>query len=243
LLVVWTGTLETERFVELLASNGSLHWPLWQAKQLAWTIGWAIALAVPYAWMRVRKVEDEFSTLILPRALSVLALKYLTIDTTYWRLMDRPASVPIIANLQAATAAIVLAAMLGLLLFPTQRHEPRSRSLRTLLCALVGLWAMTIEIDRHYSSGAFVSHAEQVTFSIAWSIYAVSAVALGFRIRTAALRYVGLSLFAVTLLKVVLIDMNQVQTGFRILSFMGLGALLLGTSVLYGKLGSRLLGE
>jgi uncharacterized membrane protein len=35
--------------------------------------------------------------------------------------------------------------------------------------------------------------------------------------------------------------MNQVQAGYRILSFIGLGALLMGTSVLYGKLGPRLL--
>ena len=32
-------------------------------------------------------------------------------------------------------------------------------------------------------------------------------------------------------------------TGYRILSFMGLGGLLLGTSVLYGKLSPRLLAN
>jgi uncharacterized membrane protein len=68
-------------------------------------------------------------------------------------------------------------------------------------------------------------------------------VVIGFRLRAEALRYFGLALLAVTLLKVVLIDMSQVQTGYRILSFMGLGVLMLGTSVLYGKFGARLLGE
>ena len=63
----------------------------------------------------------------------------------------------------------------------------------------------------------------------------------GFRFRTAGLRYFGLGLFAVTLLKVVLLDMSQVQTGYRVLSFLGLGLLLMGTSVLYGKLSPMLL--
>ena len=55
--------------------------------------------------------------------------------------------------------------------------------------------------------------------------------------------FVGLGLFAVTLLKVVLFDMSDVQTGYRVLSFLGLGLLLMGTSVLYGKLSPVLLRE
>ena len=55
--------------------------------------------------------------------------------------------------------------------------------------------------------------------------------------------YLGLGLFAVTLLKVVLVDMGQVQTGYRVLSFLGLGLLMMGTSVLYGKLSPMLLRD
>ena len=47
----------------------------------------------------------------------------------------------------------------------------------------------------------------------------------------------GLGLFAVTLLKVVAVDLAGVGAGYRILSFLGLGGLLLATSVLYGRLG------
>jgi uncharacterized membrane protein len=44
-------------------------------------------------------------------------------------------------------------------------------------------------------------------------------------------------------LKVVLVDLSSAGTGWRILSFIGLGVLLLGTSVLYGKFSPVLLGE
>ena len=40
---------------------------------------------------------------------------------------------------------------------------------------------------------------------------------------------------------VVTVNLGQVSTGYRILSFLGLGLLMLGTSVLYGKLSPKLL--
>jgi uncharacterized membrane protein len=125
-------------------------------------------------------------------------------------------------------------------------EESMLRRLSLLLVALIVLWMGSIEIDRYFASvPAFIGTArpEQVTLSIFWAIFAVACVLLGFRVRAAALRFFGLALLAITLLKVVLIDMSQVQTGYRILSFMGLGAVLLGTSVLYGKFGPRLLRE
>ena len=80
-----------------------------------------------------------------------------------------------------------------------------------------------------------------MAFSIVWSIFAVMSVGAGFRLRLASLRYFGLGLLALTLLKVVTVDLGQVSTGYRILSFLGLGLLMLGTSVLYGKLSPKLL--
>jgi uncharacterized membrane protein len=117
------------------------------------------------------------------------------------------------------------------------------------LAILVVLWGGTLEMDRLFErmiaagSTTFTDPrlAKQVAFSIFWSVFAVSAVLAGFRFRTQGLRYFGLGLFAVTLLKVVLLDMSQVQTGYRVLSFLGLGLLLMGTSVLYGKLSPVLL--
>ena len=113
-----------------------------------------------------------------------------------------------------------------------------------------------MEIDRYFDFSAYASlirgtrgpepadaRAKHVLISAFWSVYAVACVALGFRLRAAGLRYFGLGLFAATAVKVMLVDLSEVQTGYRILSFLGLGLLLLGTSVLYGKLTPVLLGE
>jgi uncharacterized membrane protein len=79
--------------------------------------------------------------------------------------------------------------------------------------------------------------------SIFWSAFAIAAVAAGFATRTAGLRYFGLALFALTLAKVAVIDLRHAETGYRILSTMGLGGLLLLTSVVYGKLSPGLLHD
>ena len=232
---------------------GTLHWPLWQAKQLAWTIAWTIAAAGAFAFLRWRDA-DALPTARwqnwMPQVCCALAIKFLTIDTLLWRVLFPPANVTLIVNLEACAGAVVLAAlvMLFVLGLPVARHteEIKLRRMVSLLGALILLWTGSIEIDRYFAASVVFNGAvrpEQVLLSIFWSIFAVACVLLGFRVRAAELRFFGLGLLAVTLLKVVLIDMSQVQAGYRILSFMGLGALMLGTSVLYGKLGPRLLRE
>jgi uncharacterized membrane protein len=91
--------------------------------------------------------------------------------------------------------------------------------------------------------GDDAARAGQVAISVFWSIYALGCIVLGFAIRLAGLRYFGLALFAITAAKVVFIDLSTIETGYRVLSFLGLGLLLLGTSVLYGKLSPILLRE
>ena len=83
----------------------------------------------------------------------------------------------------------------------------------------------------------------QVAISIYWALFAVAAIVAGFRLRIAGLRYFGLVLLAVSLLKVVGFDLSEIGRGYRILSFIGLGGLLLATSVVYGKLSPILLKQ
>jgi hypothetical protein len=113
---------------------------------------------------------------------------------------------------------------------------------------LILLLAGTLEIDRAFAGPLKASFsdprfAEEVAISIFWSLFAIAAVLAGFRFWNAGLRLFGLSLFGVTVLKVLLIDLREVRFGYRILSLLGLGLLLLATSVVYGKVGSKRLQQ
>jgi uncharacterized membrane protein len=60
-------------------------------------------------------------------------------------------------------------------------------------------------------------------------------LAVGFWRRSSFLRWQALVLLALTIAKVFLSDISELSQGFRIFSFLGLGALLLGVSFVYQR--------
>ena len=75
----------------------------------------------------------------------------------------------------------------------------------------------------------------QFTYSAFFMLYGAALLAVGFLRRSAFLRWQALVLLAVTIAKVFLVDVSQLSRGFRILSFIGLGVLLLSVSFVYQR--------
>jgi len=71
--------------------------------------------------------------------------------------------------------------------------------------------------------------------TIAWAIQGLVVLTLGFLVRDRTFRLSGLALLLVCLLKVFVIDLRGVETLYRILSFIVLGAILLLVSFAYTK--------
>jgi hypothetical protein len=71
--------------------------------------------------------------------------------------------------------------------------------------------------------------------TLSWSMEAFALLAAGFAARSRQLRLAGLALFAGCLLKLFLHDFSQLDMLSRILSFLGLGLLLLATSWVYTR--------
>jgi uncharacterized membrane protein len=215
-----------------------------------------------YGWVLVAAGQVMRSPELQPAGLlliGVSALKWLFADTLN-QLLTGPSAPPVdrpLFNPAAALGAALIVSGLAMLVVPL--HDARERWTRALrsaggFCAILVLfWLVTLEIGRWYAvrvdaaRGTLAAddsvRAAQVTISVFWSVYAIACVALGFAIRVAGVRYFGLALFALTVVKVFFVDLSTVSTGYRILSFLGLGLLLLGTSVLYGKLSPVLLKE
>lgn len=229
-------TLELDRVVERgAAMGGRLLWPPLQLKLMAWNMLWAVSLAgLAGAVIRLqRRSRRQASLHTLAVGMVLLGAKFIVLDTLLWRLGGTTRSVPFLFNLLTLDALFVVAGLVGAYLLV---GAVRLRNTIGFLILLVLLWTGTLELDR-----AFSGTARHVAISIFWSAFALGTVLAGFRFRVAQLRYFGLALFALTLMKVVAVDMAEARTGYRVLSFMGLGLLLLGTSVLYGKLSPKLL--
>lgn len=251
--IVWAGTMQIDAYV---ATNGGAPWGAFRMRHILWTAWWSLCTA-GFGWPAIRRNGDDLR--VVERSLSImyqigmaLAAQFLLLNLIVFGVIARTPSVAVVFNLQGLAVTSVLA-LLGSVAIRTSRADLRDRSQRSRLASMLMIVAMllvwgTVEIGRFFAGpGAAVfaspARAKGVAISIYWAAFAIGAVTAGFQWRTAALRYVGLGLFAVTLAKVFFVDLGEIGTGYRILSFFGLGLLLMGTSVLYGKLGPKLLAE
>ena len=75
----------------------------------------------------------------------------------------------------------------------------------------------------------------QFTYSAFFMAFGAVLLALGFWRRSAFLRWQALVLLAFSIGKVFLVDMSQLSQGYRVVSFLGLGALLLAVSFIYQR--------
>jgi uncharacterized membrane protein len=159
----------------------------------------------------------------------------------------------IIWNLRFAAFAVAIAATLWVARHSQEERPGRGAQLHigaSVLATVLALTAICFEIATFWSTRPLlaapgsVMYAAQVTgrqmaerFSYsAWFLLAGAALlVLGFKRRSALLRWQALVLLAVTICKVFLLDTSTLSQGYRIVSFLALGALLLAVSFAYQR--------
>ncbi len=99
----------------------------------------------------------------------------------------------------------------------------------TVLLLIAGV----LEIHAYWNGAR--GTAEQFWTSAWAALLGVGLLVLGFRLRWAFLRWQALVLLTLAVAKVFLVDTRSLSQGFRILSFLGLGVLLLGVSFIYQR--------
>ena len=144
-----------------------------------------------------------------------------------------------------STMAFVLGALLWSASMLRTAEPVLGRWQPTVTAWLYGAFAtllfcvLTIEVSAYC-----YEHAPQARFaamSVLWTLFAIALMLLGFRYQQARVRLVSLGLFGVTVLKVLVADMANVSTPFRIVSFVVLGLMLIGASYLYYRYRGHLL--
>jgi uncharacterized membrane protein len=85
--------------------------------------------------------------------------------------------------------------------------------------------------------------ARFASISVLWAIFASILMIQGFREQNSTMRKTAIGIFLVTLFKVFFMDISHFSTPYRILSFMVLGLLLIGSSWLYHRFREKLLEE
>ena len=235
-IVAFGLTLEVDRVVSAAEADGWTNaTPPGQAQQLGFTALWTLCVAAAGAGLFKLAADPPTRRLwlIAPAVLlSLLAAKFVGIDSTFWHLFGRASQTPLLNP--EFFAGLLLALACGGAWAIGRRGF--AFALAGFASLVVVLWLGMLEIDRGLRNTG-------VAFGFAltgwWSTLAVTLIVAGLALHIKGMRYFALALFAATLVKLFAVDLQQLDRGPRTLAFVVVGLLLLGTSVLYGRSARR----
>jgi uncharacterized membrane protein len=204
---------------------------------LVWT-----AAAVPLLAL----VPGDRTRLLLIATTALLAglgVHATTVDVEGWQRLPAALQMPVL-NLRFVSGLLIagLYALYGWMA-PTwpvraEANRARLRALGVAAALLFLLWHASAEVRLLPLTGVPAAEAAKLrnmALSILWTLYAFAMMALGMQRRVAALRIGAFVLFGVTIGKLFLVDLRELDAIYRILSFIVLGAMLVLASFLYAR--------
>lgn len=159
----------------------------------------------------------------------------------------------LIFNARFATYVVAIAILGGIVAAANRSGSERELlavRIASILLSLLALIALTLEAsdyfmrqmtplyqmyDRGYARIHQLNLARNFSYSLIWLAYGAGLMMFGFRKRSAFVRWQALVLMAFTIGKVFLFDVSELQQGYRILSFIALGGVLMGISYVYHR--------
>ncbi|MGH9504960.1 MAG: DUF2339 domain-containing protein [Terriglobales bacterium] len=210
------------------------------------TMGWFVEAAV-LLWVADR-IGSELLNIFVIGALALGVGRLLLIDNFY--------VTQLIFNTRMATYAVAIAVLGAVAWYGSRRKDQAGRTAAAVSVVALNLLALLAlsreaadyysrEMARVYPQGPWypsawthwrhVKIARDFTYSALWMAYGAMLMAVGFWRRSAFVRWQALALIAFTIGKVFLYDVSELDRGYRIVSFIVLGVLLLAISFMYQR--------
>ena len=211
------------------------------------TIGWFVEAGV-LLWVGNR-IRSDF--------LNAFALGALTLGIFRLLAIDNFQSTQLIFNMRMATYAVAVAVLAIVAWYASQRTDDNARTIAAIAVVAVNalaLIALTREVTDYFTwqmgpyrpaartdwQSAYTDmHRIQIerdfTYSALWMVYGAMLMIIGFLRSSSFVRWQALVLIAATIVKVFVYDVSELDRGYRIVSFIVLGALLLAISFVYQR--------
>jgi uncharacterized membrane protein len=210
------------------------------------TMGWFVEAAV-LLWVADR-VHSEVLNVFVIGALGLGVGRLLVIDNFS---ITRP-----IFNNRMATYAVAISVLGAVAWRGSRRNDEAGRNatmVSVVALNLLALIALSREVADYYSQQMtnlvpqgqwnpsawvdwqHVKIARDFTYSALWMAYGAMLMVVGFWRHSAFVRWQALVLIAFTIAKVFLYDVSELDRGYRIVSFIVLGVLLLAISFVYQR--------
>jgi uncharacterized membrane protein len=215
------------------------------------TIGWAVqAVAILALWKRLDHPGLKYFALLLLAAVSARLLLNPEVVDYHGR-----SGWPIL-NWLAYTYLVPAAALLGAAYLLRDLETPRLRDGESLLYAhgqpagailcsvsaiFVVFYWINLTIFDFYSAGSSIQvsfdrmAARDLTLSLAWAVYALVLLGIGFKRDAGALRWLSLAFLVLTIGKVFLHDLGELEDLYRVASLVGLALSLILVSLAYQR--------
>jgi uncharacterized membrane protein len=149
-----------------------------------------------------------------------------------------------VVALGAVAAAVIAAAAALEALHPKARPALLGAAGVTLLYLASGLVVTPFESGEAVDSALLSAHQQgQMVLSVFWALVGVAVLVTGLQRDLHALRLAGLALLGVTVAKVFLFDLATLSSMYRVVSFIGLGLLLLAGAFVWQRLRPRALPD
>lgn len=138
----------------------------------------------------------------------------------------------------------------------TESEKPLATSL-AVASAIILLIGFTNEIESYFDhlyrvasapgsqlnwEHSTIQHIKHFSISAMWALYSFILVGIGITRKFRAIRIMALVVFIITIVKVFVFDTFEIAQIWRIMSFIGLGVVLVVTSFLYQKHKDRIIG-
>src|SRR5438270_7278054 len=209
------------------------------------TIGWLVESAV-LLFVAVRTRTDF---------LRYFAVATLALGIIRLLIYDNFSVQTLVFNARFATYLVAIAILAGIVAagdrFAKEGERPFLQ-LAGVVLNLLALYALTLEAsdyfgrqlanlyqvaprDRYGELQQQIEFARNLSYSAIWLAYGAGLMTFGFWKRSAFVRWQALVLIAFTIGKVFLFDVSALQQGYRIVSFMALGAVLMAISYVYHR--------
>ena len=214
------------------------------------TIGWFVEAGV-LLWGADR-IQSEM--------LNGFALAALALGVARLLLIDNFSTTQLIFNMRMATYAVAVVVLGVVAWYAARRTDEAARTVAAIAVValnILALIALSHEVADYYArqmtalrplrSGrnqwipAYANNWRHIqierdfTYSALWMAYGAMLMVVGFFRRSAFVRWQALVLIAVTIVKVFVYDVSQLDRGYRIVSFIVLGGLLLAISFVYQR--------
>lgn len=248
------GTPEAARIVDLLhlaLAIGFITVAIPIRLDAHWiTMGWFVEVAV-LLWVADR-IHSDLLNVFAIGALLLGVGRLLLIDNFY---VTRP-----IFNTRMATYSVAIAVLGAVAWYGSRRKDESARTVAALAVVALNLLALrglSLEVSSYYaqqmtrvrpgatqwnqddlidvSNRHHLKIARDFTYSALWMAYGAMLMVVGFWRRSAFVRWQALVLIAFTIGKVFLYDVSELDRGYRIVSFIVLGVLLLAISFMYQR--------